>query len=437
MATRLLVVLATVVSFAIAGPLAGPVSAQEEASVPEVPNSKYQFMGLINSNAVNIRSGPSENYYATLKVDKGASVTVVGIKFDWLKIVPPEGSYSVISKQFVTKNADGTTGTVAGDNVRVRAGSHLTPVKITVQCQLSKGAQVQILGEQDEYYQIKPPAGAYVYVHQKYVDPVKQLEAPVAADANTTANTGAGTIASGAEHRQAAAPSTQPAEPVVVKPAEDTSAKEAAKAEAEFDKLEARLKASLEKPLEEQPIDELLQGYEPLIKNRHLSLTMRRIAYIRVAGLKNKADARAELLATRKQQQEAMARIEALRAQREAVEQKLTGISVFTAVGKLQASTLQVGAGTLYRLTDPANGRTLCYVRGSDTTKFTPLMDQFVGVKGELLSDPALTLKVVDATDVAAVDMAKVNKGVSAQVVPPSLVTKPAEATSTSGTEAK
>ena len=43
---------------------------------------------------------------------------------------------------------------------------------------LKKGEQVNIIGEQDEYYQIKPPADAFLYVDQKYVDPVRQLKKP-------------------------------------------------------------------------------------------------------------------------------------------------------------------------------------------------------------------------------------------------------------------
>src|SRR5207247_7784393 len=99
-------------------------------------------------------------------------------------------------------------------------------------------------------------------------------------------------------------------------------------------------------------------------------------------------------------------------------------ISSYTAVGQLQASTLQAGAGTLYRLTDPANGRTLCYVRSNDA-KFGTFLEKFVGVKGELISETQLTVKALLATDIAAVDPAQVTSKVSAQIIPPSLLTKP------------
>ena len=58
-------------------------TAQPTDTAPaEVENSKYQFAGAINSNAVYVRSGPSDNDYPTIKLDKGAEITVVGLRFD-------------------------------------------------------------------------------------------------------------------------------------------------------------------------------------------------------------------------------------------------------------------------------------------------------------------------------------------------------------------
>src|SRR5205085_7825016 len=87
----------------------------------------------------------------------------------------------------------------------------------------------------------------------------------------------------------------------------------------------------------------------------------------------------------------------------------------------LQPPTLQVGSATLYRLTDPANGRTLCYVRSSDA-KFGTFLEKFVGVKGELVSEPQLSVKALIATDVAAVEPTEVTRKVSAQIIPQSLL---------------
>src|SRR5262249_1414868 len=93
----------------------------------------------------------------------------------------------------------------------------------------------------------------------------------------------------------------------------------------------------------------------------------------------------------------------------------------YTAVGQLEASSLQLGAQTIYRLTDPATGRTLCYIRSNDP-KNVAFISRFIGVKGDLVTHPQLSLKAVIAPDISSVDPASVNRSVSAQVVPPSLL---------------
>jgi len=424
MATRptLLSVLFTAALFFIGGQI------RAEELPPQVENSKFQFSGQINANAVLIRSGPSDNYYITTKLDKGTPVTVVGIKFEWLKIVPPEGSFSVVAKNLVTRDEGPgkNTGRINGENVNVRAGSSVVPLKVTVQCKLARGAEVTILGEDDAYFHIKPPPDAYLYVHQKFVEPVKQV---------------------------AAATPPKPAKPIekpIEKPADENNIEIAKLPEkpieslsnqiiaikpppttqpiaiqAEFDRLESEFAATAGKGLEDMPIPQLLAGYEGLLKDDHLPGTMRRVATAKAASLKVKSKAREELIASRKNVQDSDSKIAALRGEREGIQLRLADqIIAYTAVGQLQASTLQVGAQTLYRLTDPANGRTLCYVRSNDA-KFGTFLEKFVGVKGELVSETQLTVKALLATDIAAVDPSEVSRKISAQIIPPSLLTKP------------
>src|ERR1700712_264376 len=77
--------------------------AEDTEPKTDVENSKFQFAGVINANAVFVHSGPSENDYPTMKLDHGAAVTVVGIRFDWLKVLPPEGSFCYVAKAYVEK----------------------------------------------------------------------------------------------------------------------------------------------------------------------------------------------------------------------------------------------------------------------------------------------------------------------------------------------
>src|SRR5208283_4996435 len=113
--------------------------------LPEVANSKFQINGVINVDSVYIRSGPGEGYYPTQELSKGAAVTVVGIKFDWLKILPPEGSFSYVNAAFVDHTGDSAIGKINRNNVNVRAGSLTNAMKTTVQTHLDAGVQVEII----------------------------------------------------------------------------------------------------------------------------------------------------------------------------------------------------------------------------------------------------------------------------------------------------
>jgi hypothetical protein len=391
-----------------------------------------------------------------MKLNTGAQVTVVGVKFDWLKILPPEGSFCYVGKAYVDKGA-GDTGTINRDNVNVRAGSSLNAMKTTVQGRLNNGQQVKILGEQDEYYTIAPPSDAYVYVKKDFVKFVKAMpgvaaktqEAPVPsggtpegehpiAKNEPTGSTDNLIVPQGVSSTQptigndsttttttttpddaraiaaAGGPSTQPA------PAPAATAK----AEAQFDKLEADYQAASGKPIEQQPVAELLGGYQKLIADPQLPESMRRVGDFRVQTLKARAEAREKFIAVQKTQEESRKRQQALKAEQQEIEQQIkkNDVQIFTAVGTLRTSSLQNGNTMLYRLTDPANGHTVCYLRAEDPAKITGFMGKFIGVKGQLSTDPALALKVIAPTDAAEVDPNQLFRGVAAQLVPPSLI---------------
>src|SRR5213078_4841465 len=147
-----------------------------------------------------------------------------------------------------------------------------------------------------------------------------------------------------------AAPSTQPAP---------------ATAEAEFDKLEATFAAVSGKTIEQQPVTELLGGYQKLIANPQLPESMRRVADYRAQTLKARAEAREQFVAVLKQQDESKKRQQALKSEQEEIAQQIkkNDVQVYTAVGTLRTSSLQQGQSVMYRLTDPQSGHTVCYIR--------------------------------------------------------------------------
>jgi uncharacterized protein YgiM (DUF1202 family) len=481
-----------------------------------VENSKFAATGIISSNAVYVRCGPGDNYYPTQKLDKGAKVKVVGAKFDWLKIEPPDGSFCYVAKLYVDRHGDGKVGRVNKDSINVRAGSHLSALKIGILCELHQGEEVEITGEEQEYFKINPPKGAYLFVSKRFVEPdpaaqpVAQAQKPeanktdataakidtgkteIGAPTATTQNTTTAPIEQVAQpqpqppqppqqgttgnpevvkpveataqgnpqgHDTPRAPTTnesaktnQPdttqapvaqgdktAKPAVepkneppVKPVEKTFAQVAAEwtgeqAEAAFDKAEADYFATRNQPMSEQPIESLVERYEALSRSDKLPESMRRVAEARLPGLQARATARAEMARLRASEDTLRQRQIALKAEQEELQRRIAErtVQIYTAVGTLQPSSLQQGAGTLYRITDPATGRTVCYLRSSDGATLEHL-GQFVGVKGQLAEDSRLGARVIQPTSLTQIDPGKVHTTITAHIIPPSLIPREA-----------
>ncbi|MHC4388123.1 MAG: SH3 domain-containing protein, partial [Planctomycetota bacterium] len=138
--------------------------------------ASFPYIAQITGDNVNIRSDPGTQYYICGRLNKGDKVKVVSEQFGWSRIVPPPGSFSWISTQFVSLAAgDATVGTVTGNNVRVWVGANnLRPMySTTCKLMLHKGEKVKLLGqEQDKYYKIVPPTGAYRWVSTQFTKPV-------------------------------------------------------------------------------------------------------------------------------------------------------------------------------------------------------------------------------------------------------------------------
>jgi len=180
---------------------------QQSGGSREVDTSSFPYTAEITGNDVYVRSGPGTNFYHCGKLNAGEKVKVVDKQFSWSRIVPPAGSFSWISMQYVdVAPNDQTVGIVNGDNVRVYAGSdYVKPLySTTLQGKLSKGEKVKLLGEQmDDYYKIAAPPFAYLWVSTQLTKPVPE---PV-------------------EPPPAPTPAPTPVEPKVVEPNEPSETK--------------------------------------------------------------------------------------------------------------------------------------------------------------------------------------------------------------------
>jgi len=172
---------AVILTLVILVVLASVGSGREAAVPPERAASagdtnesviSFPYIAEITGDNVYVRSGRGTNYYSCGKLNKGDRVKVVNHQFGWSCIVPPAGSFSWISMEYIGVDTDDPTiGIVTGDGVRVYAGSDsIKPIhSTTLQRQLNWGDKVKLLGEvKDKYHKIAPPDGAYVWVSTQY-----------------------------------------------------------------------------------------------------------------------------------------------------------------------------------------------------------------------------------------------------------------------------
>jgi hypothetical protein len=198
-----------------------------------------------------------------------------------------------------------------------------------------------------------------------------------------------------------------------------------------FGKYEQEFTELSKQPLAEQSLGDLTAKYQGIAKAADLSDELKRVVQLRIATLNGRAQSQTRLLEARKMEKEAAQKQLVLQAEQQELAERLkqTEVDIFAAVGTLQPSSLQVGGGTLYRLTDPDTGRTMIYVRSVDG-KIADMIGKFVGVKGSTTTDSQLNLRVIAPTDIELVDPAKVNGSVAAEIIPPSLLARQASASS-------
>ncbi len=171
-----IVLMTTVVTGQPAAPPTAPASVSPEPDMPYIAE-------VVGSN-VNVRSGPGVAYYYTSKLSAPSRVTVVSHKFTWAQIIPTEGSFSWVSKNYVKLDPSNPgIGIITGEAVRIWAGSDaVEPMRSTsLQAKLNDGDTVKLIGPAEakgDYYKIVPPPSARLWIQRefiKYVGPAPKV----------------------------------------------------------------------------------------------------------------------------------------------------------------------------------------------------------------------------------------------------------------------
>ncbi len=424
--------------------------------------AERQFMGAAQRDGVVVRSGPSAGHLNVTTLPKDEQVVVVGVNGDFLQILPPQGTFCLVPRARV--NVRGEAG---GEKIgrvteacSVKAGSRINNMPGETTARLPEGAEVVVIGEDSTYYHVVPPKEVFFYVQKSELARVREVRVtetargwsvgdlpPAGGLADAGANTGEaaaqpqgqpeGPVAQGdaqqpQQPQQPGAAESAETPPVVTQIPEIPEVVLPTTRPAvyvEFEELDKRYSAVGNDPVEEQPLEELKQAFQALLAKAKEEG--------RVGGLVPAIEMRLRTIEVR---QEALQDLRAVQAMREEMDkrQKMleaesqelaervenSKVTVYTAVGVLQPSTLQVGSTPIFRLCDPGNGRTIIYLRaeGEQAQSLARHLEKFIGVRGAKTDDKDLSMTFIQVNHVAGVDPAEVFKSVAAELIPPSMV---------------
>jgi uncharacterized protein YgiM (DUF1202 family) len=371
-----LVVLACFVSAGSAQSSAPAAAGASETMTDASKTPAFPYFAEITGDNVSIRSGPGTGFYDCGKFNKGDKVRIVGEQFGvWSKIIPPDGSFSWISMQYVRIDQDAPSyGIVTGDNVRVYAGSNTVPPQFatSLQVKLNKDDRVRLLGEQlNDYYKIAPPLDAYLWVSTQYTQKViPVLEGPPRI-AMTAAN----------ETTEGADANTVSTEPV---PESNEPPKSVPETELEkYYALQKQIDAEHAKPINEQNYTNIKESLTEIANNKEAGKAAR-YAQAVIEQIKDYELAIEVNKAVKLQNEQLQKTRERIDQAREASLSKIQDLGRFAVIGKLE-NLLVYGPG-YYRIVDES-GKTICMavpdkqISGKDLSGF---LGKKVGLVGTI-----------------------------------------------------
>ena len=343
----------------------------------------------INANDVYVRSGDSLNHYTIIKLKAGDRVTVVGERGEWYEILPPEGSFSLVSGDYID-TADDKKGVVNGANVRVRAGSVLNDNKYTVQVLLNKGAEVTILGKNpDGFLRIKSPPGATLWINKSFAQ--LSSDGRPAAPPNTDASPPAADPINAADGTPTPSSGTALASPIPVKanprPTASRVSNPASEAQhRKLSELDVGLTKEFAKPAAERNFDSFISQYRAVAAEASDEF-VQQYSQRRIEELQTALEAASSIGHWKKIDEIAETKRREYRTARAAIPEAAPAAPSIEAKGELRISALFPPGGTpeRYRLVDPstAGERTIAYVEipAGSNIRVNDFLNKFIGVR--------------------------------------------------------
>ncbi len=393
--------------------------------------SVTSFIGQINARDVNVRSGPGLSYYAIGQLARGDLIQVTGERNGWYRFAAPAGARCYIARQFVTLGADGTTGTVTGSFVNVRAASALTPASnYAVVNILNNGAHVSITGQTPTYDIIRAPKGTGFYILARFVSPAPAGSTYVTPQLKMPAGFSGSGLATGSVSAVSATPKSNsttgglsapvaPVSPVVPVPTPATTQNAPTPPSSNnasatvvnmptlpppaasfnpntydaFNTLNRQMQVQFNKPILNRKLQPLLAGFENLLQRQNVPTFIRRGCIARIKLLK-KQIAIQKIVAASRNQKPLTAVLAPYQQKWEQSQKELIKAqenAPYIAYGILKTSTVIKN----YALMDPVTGRVVAYLEPTSKIDIAKLLGSYIGVKGEVVSRTGVVVHVI------------------------------------------
>ena len=130
----------------------------------------FPFDALVVDES-DIRSGPSQSFYATNTLERGTKVSVYQITQDgWCAIRPLEKSFSWIRRDQVATTDRNDVVRVISPQTFSRVGSHHSEIRNVRSVDLEVGDLLAVMDARSlsgKWVKIQPPAGEFRWIHQK------------------------------------------------------------------------------------------------------------------------------------------------------------------------------------------------------------------------------------------------------------------------------
>jgi len=421
----IVMLLSVCVSLAVAADTPAPSSATPQVT-GKPADVLYPFVAEAIGNDVYVRSGRGPGYYHCGKINTGDKVTVVEDTGGWAKILPLAENYSWIHKNYIKLNPKTPKiATVTGDNVRVWAGSDfIEPLRSNImQARLNTGEIVELFdtaaaAETGDYYKIKAPSGAYLWVSSeflKYVGPVKPGEPVIVpqpmSDANLSleeklgveptepgiAETTPPTLPEAVEPQAVVEP-VKPEPPKPLPPSQETLLRR------QCVELAEKLTAEAKKPIDAQDYSAYRQQLNAILADPeagnavlYADALVRQIdRYELVLGVTQTLKKQDNQLAKTREQIE-----KAHQAQLKKIPE-VTLMSLYTGIVKPSSVYQGIGSKKRFLLVDNA-GRILCYLLPAGPeieSRLQQLIGQEINAQGTILSDPETLVTLLSVTSI-------------------------------------